>query len=238
MENDYGIIYVFTNEWMPGLVKIGKTTRKEINKRLRDLYYGATGVPCNFECAHAYRVPVEKLNEYERSIHSYFEKQGKRINKDREFFNITPQEVDDVFKLLKIGGSVFDDEVKTEMKAELEKVTQEEAKRTRRKNMDFFELGLRVGDTLAYTRDHNITCTIASNRSVNFAGRLGVSLSSITKELVGYPVQPSMFWLANGVPLITIQNQAYAESVAESANKAMKKADELITKCKHLKEQI
>lgn len=221
---EYGLVYGLTNPYFDGLVKIGVTRNLDITKRMRVL---GTAVPKPFACAFAYKVPLDSLFAIEHTLHETF---ADKRHPGSEFFAIDPAKADNLLRTLgkyePMQGAVQ------------EVIDVEEAKRTRRKNMDFFELGLRVGDTLAYTRDHNITCTVASNRSVNFAGRLGVSLSSITKELVGYPVQPSMFWLANGVPLSTIQNQAYAESVAQSAKNAMEKADELISKCKNLKEQI
>ena len=41
-----GTVYVLTNPAMPGMVKIGKTTR-DVTHRLKDLY--STGVPLPFE---------------------------------------------------------------------------------------------------------------------------------------------------------------------------------------------
>lgn len=49
MEQDLksGIVYVLSNPAMPGLVKIGKTTRGSVDARLSELY--STGVPVPFE---------------------------------------------------------------------------------------------------------------------------------------------------------------------------------------------
>ena len=52
-----GIVYVLTNPAMPGIVKIGRTTRGSIDVRLNELY--STGVPVPFECAFAGRVVDE-----------------------------------------------------------------------------------------------------------------------------------------------------------------------------------
>ena len=51
---EYGIVYLLTNPVMPGLVKIGMTTQKEIEQRMKELY--TTGVPLPFECQFAYIV--------------------------------------------------------------------------------------------------------------------------------------------------------------------------------------
>ena len=40
---EYGIVYLLTNPVMPGLVKIGMTTREDMDSRMRELY--STGVP-------------------------------------------------------------------------------------------------------------------------------------------------------------------------------------------------
>ena len=46
-DNNKGIVYVLTNSVMPGLVKIGMTTRLDIDTRMKELY--STGVPVPFE---------------------------------------------------------------------------------------------------------------------------------------------------------------------------------------------
>ena len=80
-----GIVYVLTNPAMPGIVKIGKTTRG-MGARLNELY--STGVPLPFECAYAARVDDE--SKVERAFHQAFG--PYRINTRREFFNIEPEQ--------------------------------------------------------------------------------------------------------------------------------------------------
>ena len=40
---EYGIVYLLTNPYMPGLVKIGMTIQEDLEKRMKELY--TTGVP-------------------------------------------------------------------------------------------------------------------------------------------------------------------------------------------------
>ena len=46
-EENKGIVYLLTNECMPGIVKIGMTSRADMDNRLKELY--TTGVPQPFE---------------------------------------------------------------------------------------------------------------------------------------------------------------------------------------------
>lgn len=46
---------------MPGIVKIGKTSRESVDRRLNELY--STGVPVPFECTFAGRVEDESRVE-------------------------------------------------------------------------------------------------------------------------------------------------------------------------------
>jgi hypothetical protein len=54
---EYGIVYLLTNPYMPGLVKIGMTKQEDLEKRMKELY--TTGVPVAFECQFACRVNNE-----------------------------------------------------------------------------------------------------------------------------------------------------------------------------------
>ncbi len=63
-----GIVYLLTNPAMPGIVKIGKTTRDDPAVRMNELY--STGVPVPFECSLAMR--VEDENKIEHALHVSF----------------------------------------------------------------------------------------------------------------------------------------------------------------------
>ena len=81
-----GIVYVLTNEAMPGLVKIGKTSGA-LEKRMRELY--KTGVPIPFTCF--YTVKVDDADFVEKKIHQAFD--DMRLNESREFFTIAPEKI-------------------------------------------------------------------------------------------------------------------------------------------------
>jgi hypothetical protein len=80
-------LYVAINSSMPGLVKIGKTTR-DSRERLRELS-AATGVPVAFELA--FETFSEDVDKLETAIHR--ELDAHRTNDRREFFRFPLNEV-------------------------------------------------------------------------------------------------------------------------------------------------
>ena len=87
-----GCVYILKNQAMPGLIKIGHTTRTA-EERAKELYNGITGVPMPFEVAYKY--PCEEPEKLEREIHKRLA--SHRINAYREFFEYP---ADDAFQLL------------------------------------------------------------------------------------------------------------------------------------------
>lgn len=81
-------IYILTNHTMPGLVKIGFTKNKP-SERVKQIN-AATGVAEDFIVEYQY--PCFNAHDLEKEIHIYLEKQGFRINKKKEFFNITVEQ--------------------------------------------------------------------------------------------------------------------------------------------------
>src|ERR1700692_3233785 len=81
------IIYILTNEAMPGLVKIGLTT-DSIESRITQLSAN-TGVPLPCECYFA--AEVKDCAKIEKTLHQLFSE--NRINPKREFFKIDPEKV-------------------------------------------------------------------------------------------------------------------------------------------------
>ncbi|MGB0384556.1 MAG: GIY-YIG nuclease family protein [Ardenticatenaceae bacterium] len=98
-------MYILTNEAMPGLVKIGKTTR-DPKTRAHEISR-ATGVPLPFQVN--YYVYVNDCGWVElvahRKLGSY------RINSRREFFQISPRQAQEVVdriagpKIIPIGSA-------------------------------------------------------------------------------------------------------------------------------------
>lgn len=198
METTHGLIYVLTNECMPGLVKIGMTTQS-IKDRMNNLY--GTGVPVQFECAFAFRVPVDDLRKVEKIVHSTYKKVRK--NPHREFFMI--DDLDDLLSWLRDLCDAFhlQEEVTAEVNTELSNASCDDKayaqeveleKKARAKNFTFPGLGIAPGTTLYYKGDPSITCVVQDDRKVLYHGEV-LSLSNVSKQLLGYPVQPTPHWL-------------------------------------------
>jgi hypothetical protein len=84
--DESGTLYVLTNPFMSGLVKIGCTTGP-VEERIKALS-SATGVPVAFQCHFAAK--VENMAAKEKILHQIFS--DRRVNPNREFFSGRPGE--------------------------------------------------------------------------------------------------------------------------------------------------
>lgn len=204
-EESNGIVYVLSNPAMPGLVKIGKTNQQGISDRMKQLY--TTGVPLPFECEYACR--VNDYGKVESAFHLAFG--DKRINSKREFFQIEPERVIVILKLLSVEDvtpqveGYLSEDVSPEEKASASKM-----KSNRRPPMNFVEMGIPIGSTLIY-KDGNTTVTVAEEKKVNYNGEV-CSLTYATQKIMGvdYSVQPAPHWIYDERTLKEIYNDTYA----------------------------
>lgn len=197
-----GIVYVLTNSAMPGLVKIGKTTRGSVDTRLSELY--STGVPVPFECAFAGR--VEDESKVEKAFHLAFS--PYRINSKREFFQIEPEQAIALLELMVV------EDVTPQLQIEAENVdidSKEAVKKlkSRRPVQNFVEMGIPVGSELQFSDGEHI-CKVISGRRIEYNGE-DYSLTALTKNLLSTdrPLQPSPYWSFKGRKLSDIYNETY-----------------------------
>ena len=197
------IVYVLTNEAMPGLVKIGRTSHGSPETRVNQLY--TTGVPVPFTIEYACK--VLDAREVERALHNAFDLQ--RINQNREFFEIEPHHVIGVLQLLS------QEDVTEVVKSESSDVGAEDLKaaenmRRRRPSLDFHVMDIPNGSILESTTTDD-TATVVDNKKVNFRDQEAVSLSAATKEMLELDrnVRPIRFWTFNGKNLRDIYYETY-----------------------------
>lgn len=79
-----GYLYALVNQSMPGIVKVGCTTRNPFD-RAKELH--TTGVPTAFSVAIA--IAVKDTKSAESKVHMMLELEGKRVERGREFFMVS-----------------------------------------------------------------------------------------------------------------------------------------------------
>ena len=171
-----GIIYVFYNDSMPGLVKIGRTNN--IKERLRQL--DNTSIPTPF-CLH-YAVEVDDYEDKENNIHLALA--PHRVRDSREFFRVARETAVAALKIT--GGKEVDteynnisiDEEGREVSAEVY-----EKKLPNKPKTDFEKLGISVGSILELTRNLSIKCEVINSKEVKYNDEIA-SLSRITSKIM------------------------------------------------------
>lgn len=194
------VVYVLTNQAMPGLVKIGLTSGP-IERRMREL--DTTGIPLPFECFAAWE--VSNASDAERALHVAFG--DHRIRERREFFRISPDKPTAILKAFGTRdvtprGDVVEDE---EDERALDKA------RARRPRFSFDMIGLDEGVLLHSVFDNEVTCRVAQNNKVDFRGEV-MSLSQsalIVAHETGRnwkAVAGPDFWKFEDEPLSSLRN--------------------------------
>ena len=208
--NSFGVVYLLTNPAMPGLVKIGMTLKKDVEVRMKELY--STGVPLPYVCEYACSVDSDKCAEIEKAFHDAFS--PYRINSNREFFRIEPEQAIALMKVLDKSNSNLTKEIDEEMLNLLDSNDKMAIanERKRRPNLNFYEMGIPVGSFLEYIDDADIKCEVVGERKVKYNDE-ETSLSALTNRLLGkydrYGVIPTKYWLYNGKNLSYIYNETY-----------------------------
>ena len=174
-----GYVYVLTNpSFRDDWVKIGKSKRiPEV--RGRELYN--TAVPLPYEVfATLY---TSKYNEAEKTIHKMIDRiSDLRINKSREFFNISPE---DAYEILVDIKELLEDDAVLELKGDNVEVQKEEdfhKRRTSSQRFDFYSRGIKDGDIIQFIDNPEIKAIVQGEKTVLFENEIWY-LSPLTREL-------------------------------------------------------
>jgi len=195
-----GIVYLLTNEAMPGYVKIGLTRQNDVGERVRQL--DNTSVPTPFECYFAAHVP--DCGRLERTLHFVFGE--KRARRSREFFTIDPDLAKAIIELVadtRIDVTDVEQDIDVGQRREIETI------RKKREIRTFASLNIPAGEVLTFSKDPTITCTVAKPRRVLFRGE-EISPSAAALKVVhemGYDwsaVSGMDYWEWKGVKLSQI----------------------------------
>jgi PAS domain-containing protein len=179
------IIYILTNEAMPGYVKIGMTNNSVL-ERLRQL--DRTNIPMPFECYYA--CEVENARQEEQWLHSIFS--DRRVRDEREFFKVDPERVVTAVRRIQKKDITPKDFINTtdEEESELEEVKKVRAR------FDFSHYEIPIGSTIIFSRDNSIKARVLENNKIEFEGKI-TSLSESAQNLLGYKrgVAGTLYWM-------------------------------------------
>lgn len=205
------IVYVLTNPAMPGLVKIGKTTRDDLGARMRELH--TTGVPLPFDCAIAVEIQgQEEGDKLEKALHVAFD--THRVTPKREFFKIKCSQVAALLKIWPDAREVTPD-VKDDIEEGLSAEEKEDARKfkRRRPNLNFRLMRIPDDSELVSTNGAHEKAVVIGERKVSFRGE-EMFLTAATKMVLesDYSVNPCPHWTFEGRNLGDIYQETFPES--------------------------
>jgi hypothetical protein len=170
------IVYILTNESMPGFIKIG-FTHGSVEERLRQL--DRTGTPLPFE--KHYAAEVEDAEKEERWLHSIFA--DRRVRDNREFFKMNAELATLALKRVEIREVAVESGLTPEQEKEIAEVKE------RRSRFHFKHYGIPVGSKLTFTRDPNIVAEVMENDKIKIGDKVD-SMSNFARDLLGYQRRP------------------------------------------------
>ena len=184
------IVYVLTNEAMPGIVKIGMTSRSDVQHRMADLY--TTGVPLPFDCVIAREIDDREAIEIEDALHTAFG--PNRVNPSREFFELDPEQIVALLRVLP-GRDVTPQVIKKSEDGQLDdrKAAQEFRRRRSQTNERAFMQSLSDNGVIVYEKV--LAMGKQSDMRIKW-GTSGFSLNAISDGnmiVVCYGSPPSSF---------------------------------------------
>lgn len=200
------IVYILTNEAMPGYIKIGRT-EQGVAQRMSSL--DSTSVPLPFQCYYAAR--VSDYAKVEKVLHTAFG--DSRVRASREFFKMDPYRAKVILEHIALEDVTPPDDTSTdsEGKEALEKASRYGVR------FDLFRYGIPEGAVLEYVSDPQITCTVVDQYTVDFRGsQVSISRAAVLANAErggkASALQGPIWWLYEGQTLASIREEADSES--------------------------
>ncbi len=103
-DSDSGWIYCFENPCMPGIYKIGLTTRTPEERLANANATDTWKPPMPYQIVMTQR--VHRVRDIERTLHSLLEEMGTRVHPRREFFRVSRTIVEKIFTLMGASAPV------------------------------------------------------------------------------------------------------------------------------------
>jgi len=214
-EEQGGIVYVLTNDAMPHMVKIGRTSGEGVERRVAELSR-ATGIPLPFKVAVART--VHDAGAVERALHIAFG--PDRVNPAREFFSIAPERAIAIISAFPGQDLTPQAERAVEQAVEASepgtRAAVREFEKKRRPPLNFVEMGVPVGSSLMHIATGEVVQVIEPKK-VRLRGNV-MSLTRAQQIMSGadYAIAPGRHWTFNGVPISTLYDATYPATEADS----------------------
>lgn len=201
------IIYILTNESMPGSIKIGTT--QDLPRRIKEL--DTTSTPLPFECFYALGVEDGRGSEIEKQLHEALD--DKRVRPNREFFNCLPEQAKSALKIAETMGGKDVTPTESIVETAQDKQALDAAKRTKGRINYFGILGINIGEKLTFAKDINVTCEVSEDGKVLFEGELTTLSNSALTVIsnMGYDwprISGPNYWCYQGTTLADLYKQA------------------------------
>lgn len=211
--DDSGTLYVLTNPFMPGLIKIGCTSGT-VEERIKSLS-SATGVPVAFQCHFAAK--VENMSAKEKTLQQLFS--DKRVNPNREFFQVAPEKA---VLAIRMGSFTEVTPGKVDIPKEEAQALEiaETADSKKRSKINLGAIGISEGAVLTFSRDEDIHATVFKGNRVEYEGQyMSLSRAALAAlQKLGYnwsSISGSDYWMYQGKTLDEIRVAKEAEEESE-----------------------
>ena len=190
------IVYVLTNESMPGYIKIGKTT--DLERRMKEIDNTSVALP--FECFHA--SVVKDMNYVEKQLHEAFS--DHRVRASREFFELSPARVESVLKLVELENVTPNVDI---VESKDDQLALNKARR-KRPNFDFNSLNIPIGSELVFAYDEKIKAVVVDSKRIKLDEEITTTSAAAVKLTNSKaPLQGTLYWLFEGETLNERRNR-------------------------------
>ena len=211
MSKTSGYIYIMTNPFLNGVVKIGYAD--DVEKRRQQL--SRTAVPADYRIYATYEV-TERLTD--QTLHDMIDQLNPELriketlengkNKVREFYYMEPEDALNILKAIATISGTSKRIKKWTLTAEQKKEDEEN-----QKPFKFSMINMKPGTVIQFKDHKNITCTVVDDKRVEYEGET-YSLSALAIKLYNEvnnkkitSLQGPAYFTYNGKTLRDIRNE-------------------------------
>ena len=207
-----GAVYILVNPAFPDLVKIGYAD--DVQKRLKTLNSNS-GLPDPFHCYAIYKV---KKRLEDLKLHSLIDTLDPALRhaRNREFYEMNCQKAYDILSAIaqingdeaQLSKNPFSDSYFEQTQKGATDGSAQPVKKQKQGRLKFGMIGIPVGSTLVFTKDHTITCTTKDDvNMVEYRGEPYPISALAAKLLNNVSAQGGLHFMYNGEVLTDIRKR-------------------------------